>query len=142
MTTDRRVAELRVSITVADFDLLRQLFGDALGMTELQSWETSGRGVVLDAGRATLELLDEEHSRHVDEVEGGSPPAGGVRLALQVPDVEAAAARATELGAATPSGPRPTPWGDLNIRVVPPEGPQLTLYTPATPATHDEAAGS
>lgn len=137
MTTDDGVAELRVSITVADFDRLRAFFGDALGMTELQSWETSGRGVVLAAGRATLELLDEEHSRHVDEVEGGRPAAGGVRLALQVPDVETAAARATEHGATTPGGARRTPWGDVNVRVEPPEGPQLTLYTP-TAAEPDE----
>src|SRR3954469_5726439 len=73
--------ELRVSITVADFERLRAFYRDRVGLTETQSWEFHGRGVVFDVGRATLELIDEEHAAFVDEVEVGRPAAtGGLRL--------------------------------------------------------------
>lgn len=123
-------SELRVSITVADFERLRAFYRDTVGLTETQSWDVHGHGVVFDVGRATLELIDEEHAAFVDEVEVGGPAkTGGIRLALAVPDVEAAASAFAAGGAELLGGPRPTPWGDVNARTQPPAGPQVTVFT-------------
>jgi lactoylglutathione lyase len=125
-----RVTELRVSITVSDFEKLRAFYRDTVGLPEAESWEFHGHGVVFDVGRATLELIDEDHAAFVDEVEvGRSAGTGGIRLALAVPDAQAAAVRLTRGGANLLAGARPTPWGDVNARTQPPEGPQLTLFS-------------
>src|SRR3954447_19366761 len=122
--------ELRVSITVSDFERLRAFYRDAVGLPETQSWEVHGRGVVFDVGRATLELIDEEHAAFVDQVEVGRDAAtGGIRLALAVPDATQAAPRLADGGAELLADARETPWGDVNARTQPPEGPQLTLFS-------------
>ena len=139
-TTPRPVAELRVSLTVSDFEALRSFYRDALGLDEVQSWDFHGHGVVFDVGRATLELIDAEHAAFVDEVEVGGPAAtGGIRLALAVPDADEAATRLVDAGAELLADARATPWGDLNARLRPPEGPQLTVFTPGS--TPGSAAG-
>jgi len=125
-----QVTELRVSITVADFERLRAFYRDTVGLEEAASWDVHGHGVVFDAGRATLELIDEEHAAFVDDVEVGRPAhTGGIRIALAVPDAGAAAARLADGGAELLADPRETPWGDVNARTRPPEGPQLTLFS-------------
>ena len=123
--------ELRVSLTVRDFERLRAFYRDVVGLPEAQSWEFNGRGVVFDVGRATLELIDEEHAAFVDEVEvGGDASTGGIRLALAVPDAARAAAELVDGGARLLGEARGTPWGDVNARTQPPEGPQLTVFSP------------
>ena len=53
------VTELRVALTVEDFDQALAFYRDALGLEQVADWSSeSGRVVVLDAGRATLELFD------------------------------------------------------------------------------------
>jgi lactoylglutathione lyase len=122
--------ELRVSLTVRDFERLRAFYRDVVGLPEAQSWEFNGHGVVFDVGRATLELIDEEHAAFVDEVEvGRDASTGGIRLALAVPDAAEAAARLSDGGAELLADARETPWGDVNARSQPPEGPQLTLFS-------------
>jgi lactoylglutathione lyase len=125
-----RVGELRVSLTVKDHAALRAFYRDALGLDESQSWDFHGQGVVLEAGRATLELIDEEHAAFVDEVEVGERVAGPVRLAFAVEDADGAAVRLVAAGAELLAPARPTPWGDVNARVRPPEGPQVTVFSP------------
>lgn len=129
-----QVAQLRLSLTVSDFERLRSFYRDAVGLPESQSWEFHGHGVVFDVGQATLELIDEEHAAFVDEVEVGGPAGtGGIRIALQVVDAAAAADRLVDGGAELIAQARPTPWGDVNARVRPPEGPQVTVFS----AGHD-----
>ena len=126
--------QLRVSLTVADFETLRGFYRDVVGLEEAQVWEEHGHGVIFDVGRATLELLDEEHTAHVDEIEAGQPTGGRIRLAIQVPDTAEAAER-LQRGGADVGEPRITPWGDLNARARPPEGPQLTLFSSTEAST-------
>jgi catechol 2,3-dioxygenase-like lactoylglutathione lyase family enzyme len=124
------VSELRVSITVRDFERLRAFYRDAVGLPEAQSWDVSGHGVVFDVGRATLELIDEEHAAFVDRVEvGDDAQTGGIRLALAVPDAAAAADDLVAGGAELLGEARETPWGDVNARTRPPEGPQVTVFS-------------
>ena len=123
--------ELRISLTVSDFERLRAFYRDTVGLDEAESWDVHGHGVVFDVGRATLELIDEEHAAFVDEVEVGRDAAtGGIRLALAVPDASKAAADLVAGGAELLGEARETPWGDVNARTQPPEGPQLTVFSP------------
>src|SRR3954462_8893633 len=74
------VKELRVALTVDDLDAALAFYRDPLGLPLLEAWSDDGRVVLLDAGRATLELLDQTHAAAVDRIEVGRRGAGPVRL--------------------------------------------------------------
>ncbi len=124
------VKELRLVLTVPDFDAALQLYRDALGLELEAVWASEGgRVVLLSAGRGTLELVDEAHAAEIDRIEVGRRVAGPVRVAFEVDDSEAVAARLEEAGATTIGGPVTTPWNDRNVRLETREGTQLTLFT-------------
>ena len=124
------VQEFRITLTVDDFDAAVRLYRDALGLPEVADWSSDqGRVLLLDAGRATLELFDEAQATMVDDLEVGGRVSGKVRFALQVPDADAAAAALVDAGAAPVAPAVDTPWGDRNARVAAPDGMQLTLFT-------------
>jgi methylmalonyl-CoA/ethylmalonyl-CoA epimerase len=125
------VTELRVTLTVQDFGQALAFYRDALGLEQLADWSSeSGRVVVLDAGRATLELFDDAQAEAVDAIEAGRRVSGTVRLAMQVADSPDMARRLVAAGAVQVAPPVVTPWGDRNARVQAPDGMQLTLFTP------------
>lgn len=125
------VQELRITLTVDDFDAAVRLYRDALGLPEVADWSSEqGRVLLLDAGRATLELFDDAQAAMVDDLEVGRRVSGAVRLALQVPDADASAVELVGAGASAVADPVDTPWGDRNARVTAPDGMQLTLFTP------------
>ena len=124
------VTQLRVVLTVPDFDAALRLYRDALGLDVEAVWSSEGGHVVLlSAGRATLELVDEAHAAEIDRIEVGRRVAGPVRIAFQVDDSDAAARRLEEAGARIVAGPVTTPWNDRNVRLRAPDGMQLTLFT-------------
>jgi methylmalonyl-CoA/ethylmalonyl-CoA epimerase len=83
------VTELRVALKVEDFDVALAFYRDALGLEQLADWSSEhGRGVVLEAGRATLELLDEPQAEMVDAIEAGRRGSETVRLTLELTDSE------------------------------------------------------
>jgi len=124
------ITELRVALTVAEFDEALAFYRDTLGLRELADWSSqSGRVVVLDGGRATLELLDEDQAATVDQIEAGGRVSGTVRLALEVADSDAMASRLVAAGGEEVAPAVTTPWGDRNARVRAPDGMQLTLFT-------------
>ncbi len=126
------MTEFRVALTVTDFDQALRFYRDALGLEQTADWSSDdGRVVLLEAGRATLELMDERQAALIDEVEAGKRVSGPVRLALEVADSEDTARRLVAAGAAEVAPPVTTPWGDRNARVRAPDGMQLTLFTPA-----------
>ena len=127
------IRELRVALTVADFERALGLYRDGFGLEVVKQWDSpEGRGVVLAAGRGTIELLDAADSAYTDAVEAGRRVSGPVRLALEVGDVRAAAERLVAHGAEAVAGPVHTTWGDLNQRLQAPEpapsGMQLSLF--------------
>jgi methylmalonyl-CoA/ethylmalonyl-CoA epimerase len=125
------VTELRVALTVEDFGQALAFYRDALGLEQIADWSSAtGRVVVLDAGRATLELLDNAQAETVDAIEAGRRVSGTVRLAIRVADSQDMAARLVAAGAGRVAPPVRTPWGDRNARVEAPDGMQLTLFTP------------
>jgi lactoylglutathione lyase len=128
--TGGEVRELRVALTVDDYDEAVAFYREALGMPQLEAWEApEGRVAILDAGRATLELLDAGQAALVDDIEVGRRVAGTVRLALEVDDSEAVAERLVRAGAEQLADAVVTPWRDRNVRLQAPDGMQLTLFT-------------
>jgi methylmalonyl-CoA/ethylmalonyl-CoA epimerase len=121
--------ELRVALTTVDYDRLVRFYCDGLGLEPAQLWNNGqGRAMILDMGRATLEIFDEAQAETVDQIEAGRRVSGPVRFALQVPDLDAAMNRLLAHGATLVHPPVVTPWGDRNVRLQDTDGMQITLF--------------
>jgi lactoylglutathione lyase len=124
------VSELRLVVTAEDFDHAVRFYRDTLGLPELADFSSeNGRVLLLDAGRATLELTDPGNAEYVDEVEVGRRVAGHIRVAFGVTDAAAMTASLAAAGAAVLAEPTRTPWDSVNSRLQAPAGLQLTLFT-------------
>ncbi len=124
--------ELRVAITTDAFERMVSFYCDGLGLEPAQVWpEDQGRALVLDLGKATLEVFDEMQAQTIDQIEVGRRISGQIRFALQVPDLKAAMERLLAHGATLVHPPVVTPWGDHNVRLQDPDGMQITLYQTA-----------
>lgn len=123
------VTELRVALTTEAFDRLASFYRLGLGLEPSQVWPADqGRALVLDMGKATLEVFDEKQAQTVDKVEVGRRISGQIRFALRVPDLDAAMKRLQEHGATLVHAPVIAPWGDKTVRFQDPDGMQITLY--------------
>ena len=124
------VRELRLAYTVEYYHGAVRFYRDVLGLPVIQEWEQpTGSGAILDAGRATLELLSVDQSELVDRIEVGEVVSGPIRLALEVEDSEETANALVAAGAQRIGGPVVTPWSHKNVRLHSPDGMQLTLFT-------------
>lgn len=129
------ILELRVALTTGDYERLVKFYTDGLGLEPAQLWNNGqGQALILDMGRATLEIFDETQAQTVDQIEAGQRISGQIRFALQVPDLEAAMQRLLAHGALLVHPPVITPWGDRNVRLQDPDGMQITLFQPLDPA--------
>ena len=128
------VRELRLVVTVPDYNAAVAFYRDVLGMTESAEYvsEDGGRVVILDAGRATLEIGDEAHARSIDDLEVGRQVAGPIRVALQVDGVDVATTAALAGGAQLVAAPVDTPWNSRNARLDAPGPLHLTLFEDRT----------
>lgn len=123
------VLELRVALTTEDYERLLKFYCDGLGLEPAQLWVNGqDRALLLEMGRATMEIFDEPHAAVVDEIEAGRRVSGKIRFALQVPDLQAALDRLVAKGAVLVHPPVVTPWGDYNVRLEDPDGMQVTLF--------------
>jgi len=123
------VLELRVAITTEDFERLASFYRVGLGLQPSQVWpEDQGRALVIDMGKATLEVFDERQAQTIDELEVGRRISGNIRFAIQVPDLKAATERLLAHGATLVHPVVLTPWGDQNVRFQDPDGMQITLF--------------
>jgi len=123
------VRELRLVVTAPDYEEALAFYRDVLGLPVQAVFESPGGHVtLLDAGRATLELMDDANAQFVDEVEVGRTVAGHIRVALQVEDAAGATAAAETAGARVLAPPTRTPWNSLNARLEAPGDLQLTLF--------------
>jgi predicted enzyme related to lactoylglutathione lyase len=127
--TQYPVLEFRVAFTTADFERLVKFYSEGLGIEPSAIWNNGqGQGLVLDMGRATLEIFDEEQAQTVDQIEAGGRISGQIRFAMQVPDLKEAMERLLAHGARLVHPPVLTPWGDYNVRLQDPDGMQITLF--------------
>jgi catechol 2,3-dioxygenase-like lactoylglutathione lyase family enzyme len=130
MSDESPVFEVRVAITVEDYDKAFAFWHQALGLPVSHAFgEGDARGVVLDAGRATIEILSSAQADAVDQIEVGRNMRAPLRLALEVSDSGKIAAKLDAAGAKRLADIVETPWRHRNVRLESPEGLQLTLFT-------------
>jgi len=124
------VLQMRVVVEAADFEEALVFYRDVLGLPEQAAFEGEGdaRVVILDAGRATLELANPAQKQMIDDVEVGRQVAPPIRIAFEVVDAEEATTRLADAGATVLAEPIETPWRSLNSRLDAPAGLQLTLF--------------
>src|SRR3990172_11646719 len=110
------IHELRIAITTSDYERLVKFYCDGLGSDPAAVWNNDGgRALMLEMGKATLELFDERQAEIIDELEAGKRVSGQIRFALQVPDLKSAMERLLANGATLIHPPVMTPWGDYNV---------------------------
>ena len=124
------VGQLRLVVRADDYDGAVRFYRDTLGMAEEESYATGdARVMILDAGRATLELSNPAQVDYIDQSEVGrtgvSPPW---RVAIEVDDATAVTGRLASAGASVIAEPTETPWRSLNARLNAPAGIQLTVF--------------
>ena len=123
------VFELRVALTASDYERSMRFYCDGLGIEPSALWSNGGgRALILDMGKATLELFDEIQAATIDQIEAEQRISGQVRFALQVPDLKEAMERLLDHGATLVHPAILTPWGDHNVRLQDPDGMQITLF--------------
>jgi methylmalonyl-CoA/ethylmalonyl-CoA epimerase len=114
MSNVHPVLELRIAYTVQDFERAVKFYCDGLGIEPAAIWNNGeGHALVLDMGRATLELFDEAQAETIDSLEAGNRVSGQIRFALQVPDLHAAMDKLLAHGATLVHPPVMTPVGRL-----------------------------
>jgi uncharacterized glyoxalase superfamily protein PhnB len=128
--TTINVSQLRVVLVVDDLDAALAYYRDTLNLTENDAiaGPDGARVVILEAGRATLELANQAQADYIAQVETGGIPSTTVRLALQVPDAQTATDALAETGATVIAPPTETPWHSRNARLEGPAGIQVTVF--------------
>jgi predicted enzyme related to lactoylglutathione lyase len=128
-----KIKELRIILTVDNLEEIIKFYRDVAGMETSKEWhEATGNGIILDAGRASLELIDSRHAATIDQIEVGKRVAGPIRLALRVSDdIHTSTATFVKGGAISLAAPTKAPWSDV-ARIEDPGGMQITLFTEST----------
>lgn len=140
MTDNQRapeVKQLRLVVEAEDFEEAVVFYRDVLGLREEFTVESEGGALVmaLQAGRATLEIVNPAQRSLIDELEVGREVSQKFRVAFEVANAEADTARLVEAGAELIAAPTETPWRSLNSRLEAPAGLQITLFEELDPPT-------
>lgn len=119
------MTEIRVLVGTADFERSSAFYGDLLGFAVAEEWDDSdGRGVLFQAATGGVIEVFEDSPHHPFE-----PPAG-VKVAVEVTDVDALYERvtSTDVEIVDPIGERP--WGHRSFEICDPSGFHLVFFTP------------
>jgi catechol 2,3-dioxygenase-like lactoylglutathione lyase family enzyme len=129
------VLQLRLVVESEDFDDAVTFYRDVLGLPEEAAFEGGGseRVVILQAGRATLELANPAQHRMIDNVEVGRHVAPKLRVAFEVADSPRATSDLVAAGARLVAPPVETPWRSLNARLDAPADLHITLFQELDP---------
>lgn len=124
------VRQLRLVVEADDFDRALGFYRDVLGMRQSATFDagSGARGVLLEAGRATLELNNPAQRRHIDLVEVGHPTDPHIRVGLEVADAERITTQLVDSGALVIGPVGTTPWGALTSRLQAPAGLEVTVF--------------
>lgn len=126
--------QLRLVLETEDLDAALAFYRDALGLTELESYDgpDGARVIILSVPSVTLELANPAQVRYIDDVEVGRPTSrrfeATVRVAFEVEDAAAATSELEAAGATVLAPPTVTPWNSLNSRLEAPGGMQITAF--------------
>jgi predicted enzyme related to lactoylglutathione lyase len=128
---------MRLVVEAEDFEEAVAFYRDSLGLREELSvaGEAGAEVVILDAGRATLELINTAQRHFIDEVEVGRQVSRKFRVAFQVSDVGSETEHLVASGADLMAEPVETPWRSRNSRLEAPAGLQITLFEELEPPT-------
>lgn len=124
------VRQLLLVVEAIDFEEAVAFYRDALGLEVGLDLESEGGAhvVILDAGRATLEISNPAQVALIDEVEVGRRVSPHLRVAFEVDDATATTHLLVDAGATLLAPPTRTPWESLNTRLDAPADLQLTLF--------------
>jgi predicted enzyme related to lactoylglutathione lyase len=131
----RTVRQLRLVVEADDYEEAVRFYRDVLGLPEEEAFEADGgaRVMILDAGRATLELANPAQKRMIDDVEVGRQVAPRLRVAFEVDDTDAVTQRLADAGGDVVAPPTRTPWESLNARLDAPAGLHITVFQELSP---------
>lgn len=129
------VKQLRLVVEADDFEEAVAFYRDVLGLSEEFFVESEGNAkvVALQAGRATLEIVNPAQRRLIDQLEVGREVSRSIRVAFEVTDAELATERLAASGAELIANPVATPWRSLNSSLEAPAGLQITLFEELDP---------
>lgn len=132
------VRQLRLVVEATDFEEAATFYGDVLGLDVELDLESDGGAhvLILDTGRATLEISNQAQVAMIDDVEVGRRVSPHIRVAFEVSDVESTTSDLVEAGAGLIAPPTRTPWDSLNSRLSAPADLQLTLFEERDPGHH------
>lgn len=122
------VLSSRVLVTPVDFERSVAFYRDVLGLRVYREFGVAGRttGVVFFVGGGLLELAANGHPP--------LQPCAGMRLWLQVPDVDVEVSRLETCGVPVLAVAETKPWGLREAEVADPDG--LILVLVEIPADH------
>ena len=129
-STRQKVLQLRLVVEADDFEEAVRFYRDALGMEEEFFAESEGGALAmaLNAGRATLEIINPPGRRMIDQIEVGRDVSRSIRVGFEVADAHSATDSLVLAGAELLAPPTETPWRSLNSRLEAPAGLQITLF--------------
>lgn len=121
---------MRLVVETDDFDAAVGFYREVLAMPEEFAVDSEGgaRVVALQAGRATLEIINPAQRRLIDELEVGRQVSRRIRVAFEVDDVARTTDDLVQAGAELVAAPTETPWMSRNSRLEAPAGLQITLF--------------
>jgi len=126
-----QVHQLRLVVAAESYDEAVRFYRDELGLGQEKTSDTDGAKVmILDGGRATLELSNAAQIDYIDSVEvGRTGVSPHFRVAFEVDDAAAVTEKLVAAGAQLIAPPIHTPWDSLNARLRGPADVQLTIFT-------------
>ena len=124
------VTQLRLVVETDDFEAAVSFYRDALGLPEefFVAGDGGAQVVALQAGRATLEIINPAQKRLIDQIEVGRDVSRRIRVGFEVADARRMTDELVAAGAELIAPPTATPWRSLNARLEAPAGLQITLF--------------
>jgi predicted enzyme related to lactoylglutathione lyase len=123
------IHEMRVPLTISEYERLIKFYCNGLGIEPAEIWNNwQGQDLVLNMGKAMMEILDEVHAESIDQLEVGRPISSQILFTFDVPDLEATMERLIAHGVKSLHPPIKKPWGDYIVRLQDPDGLQITLF--------------
>lgn len=127
-TTKLQAKGLVPSVTVNDLKKSVRFYTEGLGFAIQDEWKEEGvlKGVMIEAGKATMGISQDDFGKGKDRVKGV-----GMRIHIETDqDLEALARQVKEAGFKLDSEPGKLSWGPVGFSLTDPDGFKLTVSKP------------